>query len=242
MSACGCKQKSTGLPQGGAWHAPAIARASADAGACARRRSWFCCGSRAGNRERAILMRMPPARATQARCAAVHGRVESRIRSLLGHGLSFCFQTVSADPSPAPRPHRIARCQKVRRGITDSGASHRADRARRPCARHRYSAARCPELGRMPRAGIQKMYKLLLVFASAAALKRPQRALAVRGGEVDPIQIGKGIIAASGSMARSTRRPTWRNMAARILAIGRNTHARRRPRAARLRGRAEHGH
>ena len=42
------------------------------------------------------------------------------------------------------------------------------------------------------------MYKLLLVFASAAALKRPQRALAVRGGEVDPIQIGKGIITASG--------------------------------------------
>ncbi len=42
------------------------------------------------------------------------------------------------------------------------------------------------------------MYKLLLVFASAAALKRPQRALAVRGGEIDPIQIGKGIVAASG--------------------------------------------
>ena len=43
------------------------------------------------------------------------------------------------------------------------------------------------------------MYKLLLVLASAQALKRPQqRALAVRGGEVDPIQIGKGIIAASG--------------------------------------------
>ena len=42
------------------------------------------------------------------------------------------------------------------------------------------------------------MYKLLLVFASAAALKRPQRALAVRGGEVDPITIGKGIVAASG--------------------------------------------
>ena len=28
------------------------------------------------------------------------------------------------------------------------------------------------------------MYKLLLVLASAAALKRPQRALAVRGGEI----------------------------------------------------------
>ena len=42
------------------------------------------------------------------------------------------------------------------------------------------------------------MYKLLLVFASAAALKRPQRALAVRGGEVDPMQIGKGLVAASG--------------------------------------------
>ena len=43
------------------------------------------------------------------------------------------------------------------------------------------------------------MYKLLLVLASAQALKRPQqRALAVRGGEIDPIQIGKGIIAASG--------------------------------------------
>ena len=43
------------------------------------------------------------------------------------------------------------------------------------------------------------MYKLVLVLASAQALKRPQqRALAVRGGEVDPIQIGKGIIAASG--------------------------------------------
>merc|ERR1719269_307805 len=44
------------------------------------------------------------------------------------------------------------------------------------------------------------MYKLLLVLASAAALKRPapQRALAVRGGEVDPITIGKGIVAASG--------------------------------------------
>ena len=37
------------------------------------------------------------------------------------------------------------------------------------------------------------MYKLLLVLASAAALKRPQRALAVRGGEMDPIQVGKGI-------------------------------------------------
>ena len=35
-----------------------------------------------------------------------------------------------------------------------------------------------------------KMYKLLLVLASAQALKRPQRALAVRGGEIDPIQIG----------------------------------------------------
>ena len=42
------------------------------------------------------------------------------------------------------------------------------------------------------------MYKLLLVLASAAALKRPQRALAVRGGEVDPMQIGKGLVAASG--------------------------------------------
>jgi len=42
------------------------------------------------------------------------------------------------------------------------------------------------------------MYKLLLVFASAAALKRPQRALAVRGGEMDPMQIGKGLVAASG--------------------------------------------
>ena len=42
------------------------------------------------------------------------------------------------------------------------------------------------------------MYKLLLVLASAAAFKRPQRALAVRGGEVDPITIGKGIVAASG--------------------------------------------
>ena len=42
------------------------------------------------------------------------------------------------------------------------------------------------------------MYKLLLVLASAQALKRPQRALAVRGGEIDPIQIGKGIITASG--------------------------------------------
>ena len=42
------------------------------------------------------------------------------------------------------------------------------------------------------------MYKLLLVLASAQALKRPQRALAVRGGEVDPITIGKGIVAASG--------------------------------------------
>ena len=45
------------------------------------------------------------------------------------------------------------------------------------------------------------MYKLLLVFASAAALKRPQRALAVRGGEIDPIQVGKGIVAASGLYA-----------------------------------------
>ena len=42
------------------------------------------------------------------------------------------------------------------------------------------------------------MYKLLLVLASAQALKRPQRALAVRGGEIDPITIGKGIVAASG--------------------------------------------
>ena len=50
------------------------------------------------------------------------------------------------------------------------------------------------------------MYKLLLVFASAAALKRPQRALAVRGGEIDPIQIGKGIVAASGLCALSTPR------------------------------------
>ncbi len=47
----------------------------------------------------------------------------------------------------------------------------------------------------------EKMYKLLLVFASAQALKRPQRALAVRGGEIDPIQIGKGIVAASGLYA-----------------------------------------
>ena len=46
------------------------------------------------------------------------------------------------------------------------------------------------------------MYKLLLVLASAQALKRPQqRALAVRGGEVDPIQVGKGIVAASGLYA-----------------------------------------
>ena len=42
------------------------------------------------------------------------------------------------------------------------------------------------------------MYKLLLVFASAQALKRPQRALAVRGGEIDPLQVGKGIVLASG--------------------------------------------
>ena len=42
------------------------------------------------------------------------------------------------------------------------------------------------------------MYKFLLVLVSAQALKRPQRALAVRGGEVDPITIGKGIVAASG--------------------------------------------
>ena len=42
------------------------------------------------------------------------------------------------------------------------------------------------------------MYKLLFVFASAAALKRPQRALAVRGGEIDPLQVGKGIVLASG--------------------------------------------
>ena len=42
------------------------------------------------------------------------------------------------------------------------------------------------------------MYKLLLVLASAQALKRPQRALAVRGGEIDPITIGKGVVLASG--------------------------------------------
>jgi hypothetical protein len=43
------------------------------------------------------------------------------------------------------------------------------------------------------------MYKVLLVLASAAALKRPQHnALSVRGGEIDPIAIGKGVIAASG--------------------------------------------
>ena len=44
------------------------------------------------------------------------------------------------------------------------------------------------------------MYKLLLVLASATALKRPQpqRALAVRGGEIDPLQVGKGIVLASG--------------------------------------------
>ena len=44
------------------------------------------------------------------------------------------------------------------------------------------------------------MYKLLLVLASAAALKRPQpqRALAIRGGEIDPLQVGKGIVLASG--------------------------------------------
>ena len=42
------------------------------------------------------------------------------------------------------------------------------------------------------------MYKLLLVLASAQALKRPQRALAVRGGEIDPIAVGKGVVLASG--------------------------------------------
>ena len=42
------------------------------------------------------------------------------------------------------------------------------------------------------------MYKLLLVLASAQALKRPQRALAVRGGEIDPITVGKGVVLASG--------------------------------------------
>ena len=43
------------------------------------------------------------------------------------------------------------------------------------------------------------MYKLLLVLASAAALKRPQHAaLKVRGGEIDPITIGKGVVLASG--------------------------------------------
>ena len=43
------------------------------------------------------------------------------------------------------------------------------------------------------------MYKLLLVLASAAALKRPQHAaLKVRGGEIDPITIGKGIVLGSG--------------------------------------------
>ena len=42
------------------------------------------------------------------------------------------------------------------------------------------------------------MYKCLLVLASAQALARPQRALAVRGGEIDPIAIGKGVVLASG--------------------------------------------
>ena len=42
------------------------------------------------------------------------------------------------------------------------------------------------------------MYALLLVLASAQALKRPQRALAVRGGEIDPITVGKGVVLASG--------------------------------------------
>ena len=37
------------------------------------------------------------------------------------------------------------------------------------------------------------MYKVLLVLASVVALKRPQHnALSVRGGEIDPIAIGKG--------------------------------------------------
>ena len=49
------------------------------------------------------------------------------------------------------------------------------------------------------------MYKLLLVLASAQALKR-RRALAVRGGEIDPITIGKGVSRRRASMAHSIPR------------------------------------
>ena len=50
------------------------------------------------------------------------------------------------------------------------------------------------------------MYKVLLVLASAAALKRPQRGLAVRGGELGlnadtAIQVGTWVTGLSGAMA-----------------------------------------
>ena len=49
------------------------------------------------------------------------------------------------------------------------------------------------------------MYKVLLVLASAAALKRPERALKVRGGELGlnaetAIQVGTWITGLSGAM------------------------------------------
>ena len=50
------------------------------------------------------------------------------------------------------------------------------------------------------------MYKVLLVLASAAALKRPQRALKVRGGELGlnaetAITFGTGLLGLSGMYA-----------------------------------------
>ena len=48
------------------------------------------------------------------------------------------------------------------------------------------------------------MYKVLLVLASAAALKRPQRSLAVRGGELGlnaetAINVGTGLMGGAGA-------------------------------------------
>ena len=48
------------------------------------------------------------------------------------------------------------------------------------------------------------MYKVLLVLASAAALKRPQRALKVRGGELGlnaetAINVGTGLMGVAGA-------------------------------------------
>ena len=105
-------------------------RVSADAGACGRR-SWCSVGA-ARARWKTASGRLnrpgnPSANCTEM-CCSPRTRKIAHLWPTRARALILLTDSL-ADPSPAPRPHRITRCQKVPRGIVDSAAS-RAPTAR----------------------------------------------------------------------------------------------------------------